>query len=58
MSSSTGTGTPSRRRSALEDRLAAFKLGPNALQHLERSDRAHDEAMTSFLGQHVRYGRS
>lgn len=56
----TGTGTPTsqgklqRRPSAFEDRLAAFHLGPAALQHLERSEQAHDEAMTRFLGEQVR----
>lgn len=57
----TGTGTPtsqgqSRRRpsSAFEDRLAAFQLGPATLQHLARSEQAHDEAMTRFLGEQVR----
>eukprot|EP00752_Nemacystus_decipiens_P012274 g10880.t1 len=59
MSSSvgTGTGTPTsqgqtrRRTSALEDRFAAFRLAPATLQHLARSEQAHDEAMTRFLGE-------
>ena len=60
----TGAGTPtsqggqsSRRRSsaAFEDRLAAFHLGPATLQHLARSEEAHDEAMTRFLGKEVRH---
>ncbi|CAM9241239.1 unnamed protein product, partial [Ectocarpus sp. 4 AP-2014] len=60
VSSSTGTcaGTPSsqergcRRPSrGFEDRLAAFQLGPAALQHLATSEQAHDEAMTLFLGE-------
>ena len=56
----TGTGTPTsqgqarRRPSAFEDRSAAFHLGPATLQHLARSEQAHDEAMTRFLGELVR----
>ncbi|CAN0308733.1 unnamed protein product, partial [Ectocarpus sp. 13 AM-2016] len=60
VSSSAGTcaGTPSsqerggRRPSrGFEDRLAAFQLRPAALQHLAKSEQAHDEAMTLFLGE-------
>ncbi|CAN0538148.1 unnamed protein product, partial [Ectocarpus sp. 12 AP-2014] len=43
-----GGRRPSR---GFEDRLAAFQLGPAALQHLAKSEQAHDEAMTLFLGE-------
>lgn len=59
LGSSACAGTPTsqerrrKRQSTFEDRLAAFQLGPETLRHMARSDEAHVQAMTHFLGEQV-----
>lgn len=58
-SGGAGGGTPSsqeqrrRRGSSVENRAAAFQLTPKNIRDLTKSEQAHDQAMTAFLGEQV-----